>query len=164
MREITKEQYKHFISIYENAKAFWLKELKDPRNAGIKPNTPLPYFRTAYELGHPQQMLTFMTNNKDTREFRKDTQAEVFEKLKANSTIILDKTFDLKEGGFDMKDSERARLALDFKKSTDKQYNPTQNVDLSITDLDFTDLAWLKAELAEELSLITEQDNEKEDN
>jgi hypothetical protein len=35
-----------------------------------------------------------------------------------------------------MKDVERARIALDFKTKTDKQYNPTASIDVNFRELD----------------------------
>ncbi len=152
------------VEIYEKAKIYWLPELNDPRNEWIEPNVPLPYYRTAYELGHLPTKLSKMSEIKEVGNHREEVVETIFQWMQKNSESVLDKTFNMESWGMEMKDSERARLALDFKKSTDKAYNPTQSVDLSINDLDFSNLGDLKAALTEELSLIDNQtENGKEE-
>lgn len=161
----TKEEiveYKALVEIYETAKVKWLKEIKHPDNIRdwILPNTPITYERIAKELWHSNTKLTNMSKTPEVKEHRKEVKKDLFKEMQTNSEKVLSKTFDLENWWFDMKDSERARLALDFKKATDKAYNPTQSIDLSVNDLDFSNLEELKSELAEELWLLKANNEE----
>lgn len=150
-------EYKHYTEIYERAKVYWLVEITDERNVKdwIEPNTPLPYYRTAYELWHSITILSKMTDwYKEVREHREAIKKDLFKEMQKNSEGVLSKAFDMEKGWMEMKDAERARLALDFKKATDKKYNPTQAIDINIGELDFSDLESLKEQLSEELSLL----------
>ena len=153
------KQWKTFAHIYENAKAYWLSEITDKRNIAdwIKPNSPLSAYRIERELWHYKNKLNRMSANKEVAKEREKAKKNVFDDMQKNSENILDKTFDMNEGGMEMKDSERARLALDFKKSTDRQYNPVQAVDISIWELNFEDLDELKEQLSEELNLLSKE-------
>jgi hypothetical protein len=53
----------------------------------------------------------------------------------------------------DLKDVDRARFALDFKKSTDKVYNPTSSVEVNFKELDIENYDDMKRQLIEELNL-----------
>lgn len=150
------EEHKYLVEFYEKARVYWLTEIRHPDNIKkwLKPNTPISYKDIAKELWHTNNKIHLMDKTKEVWEHREKIKRDLMKEMQSNSEKILNKTFDLEKWWFKMKDSERARLALDFKKSTDKAYNPSQSIDLNINELDFSDLDYLKSQLSEELWLL----------
>ena len=146
------------IEKLERMKIFWLKEIKHPDNRlKYKPNQPLSYIDWAKELGlSPWYMWAATAKNPKIKWIRIKIMKDLWKEMQDNANEIISDTLNRKAkwaNRMDLKDVDRARFALDFKKATDKIYNPTSNIDVNFKELDITSYESMKEQIAQEFNL-----------
>lgn len=142
----------------EKMKLLWVKKFKDTDNEKkYKPNQPLPYTAGAKELWlSTGYMWSMVAKDPNLKNVRLKIMKDLWKDMQDNAEEIIAATLDRKKTWKDamiLKDVDRARFALDFKKSTDKVYNPTSSIDVNFKDLDIENYDDMKRQIIEELNL-----------
>lgn len=142
----------------ERMKILWVKHFKNKENeAKYEVNKPLPYMAWALELWlSTGYMWSMVAKDKNLKWIRLKIMKDIWKEMQDNAEWIIADTLNRKakwDNAMDLKDVDRARFALDFKKSTDKVYNPTSSVEVNFKELDIENYDDMKRQLIEELNL-----------